>query len=316
MSPTTVISWVLQTPCSKETSLIFESFGGGRVAKVQELTNNCIWHYVDSANNPAKDLTRRKILETLIATNWWSQGPPFFLQRTDTWPERPSTEPLEGKAELWKATFCGLTVTSSMSTSLDDKVYNTWQEFMEATVQELQEQTPLQFSTQCWRVSSSRDDHSFRSQTTVVSWGLQRPCSRKTGLIWESLTYFSSWNRQVHWPHKSKWSAKSLRRSRYLAIAPCCPRCLTCDDTLAHPEVQQWPSSSQAGLYGVEAILDNVWIGSDLQTPACLCRMSSLESLAFHPQNGWSSRCPNLTTQTSLPLHWCGLFWAHGSKGG
>ncbi|KAJ8359096.1 hypothetical protein SKAU_G00156210 [Synaphobranchus kaupii] len=133
---TTVLTWLHSQSCR------YKVFVGARVAEIQELTENCTWRYVDSANNPADDLTRGKTLEALIDPNRWSQGPPFLLQSPEAWPERPSMEALEDTAELRKATFCGVTVTSPTSTSMDDKVYNTWQELMDATAQELNGQTP------------------------------------------------------------------------------------------------------------------------------------------------------------------------------
>ncbi|KAL7849939.1 hypothetical protein SRHO_G00192880 [Serrasalmus rhombeus] len=109
-----------------------------RVAEIQELTEYCSWRYVDSANNPADDLTRGKSLEALVEPNRWSQGPPFLLQSPDTWPERPSAEPLEDKTELRKSAFCGVAVTSPM-TQAPDKAYSTRQELMDVTACELQQ---------------------------------------------------------------------------------------------------------------------------------------------------------------------------------
>lgn len=100
---TTVLTWLHSQSCR------YKVFVGARVAEIQELTENCTWRYVDSVNNPADDLTRGKTLEALIESNRWSQGPLFLLQSPDTWPERPSTEPLEDKTELRRAAFCGLT---------------------------------------------------------------------------------------------------------------------------------------------------------------------------------------------------------------
>ncbi|KAG1926322.1 guanine nucleotide-binding protein G(I)/G(S)/G(O) subunit gamma-2 [Pimephales promelas] len=133
---TTVLTWLHSQSCR------YKIFVGARIAEIQELTEKCTWRYVDSANNPADDLTRGKTLEALIVPNRWSQGPPFLLQNPANWPERPSTEPLEAKGELRKATFCGVAITSPVSISKDDKVYQTWQELLDATAQEILGQTP------------------------------------------------------------------------------------------------------------------------------------------------------------------------------
>lgn len=62
-----------------------------------------------------------------------------MLQSPDTWPEWPSVEPPEDKTELRKSAFCGVTVTSYVTTALNDKVYSTWQELMDVTARELQQ---------------------------------------------------------------------------------------------------------------------------------------------------------------------------------
>jgi len=129
---TTVLTWL------HSQSFHYKVFLGTRIAEIQELTEKCTWCSVDSANNPADDLTRGKTLEALIDPNRWFQGPPFLLQKPATWAERPSTEPFEDRAELRKATFCGVTVTSPMSTSRDDKV---WLELIGSTAQEILGQT-------------------------------------------------------------------------------------------------------------------------------------------------------------------------------
>lgn len=128
---TTVLTWLHSQSCR------YKVFVGARIAEIQELTEKCTWRYVDSANNPADDLTRGKTLEALIDPNRWSQGPPFLLQNPATWPERPSTEPFEDNVELRKTTFCGVTITSPISISRDDKVYQTWQELIDATALEI-----------------------------------------------------------------------------------------------------------------------------------------------------------------------------------
>lgn len=70
----------------------FKVFVGTRVSEIQELTDGNVWRYVDSARNPADDVTRGKGLRELAKPNRWSQGPPFLLQNPESWPEDPSAD--------------------------------------------------------------------------------------------------------------------------------------------------------------------------------------------------------------------------------
>lgn len=129
---TTVLTWLHSQSCR------FKVFVGARVSEIQELTANCTWRYVDSAQNPADDLTRGKTLEELKDPNRWSQGPPFLLKGSDHWPMMPNVEPQEDHGELRKTAFCGATVTSPTTCSQEDTTHSSWQGLIDATVKELQ----------------------------------------------------------------------------------------------------------------------------------------------------------------------------------
>lgn len=60
---TTVLTWLQSESCR------FKIFVGTRVAEIQELTSLQAWHYVDSARNPADDITRGKTLKELVEPN-------------------------------------------------------------------------------------------------------------------------------------------------------------------------------------------------------------------------------------------------------
>lgn len=123
---TTVLTWLHSQSCR------FKVFVGGRVAEIQDLTENCVWRYVDTIKNPADDLTRGK---ALVEPNRWSQGPSFLLQSADTWPEQPKAGPSENDQELRKTTFCGLTTSAPVATITE---FGTWQELIDASVKEFQ----------------------------------------------------------------------------------------------------------------------------------------------------------------------------------
>lgn len=74
---------------------------------------------LDSARNPADDITSGKTLKELLKHNRWRQGPPFLLQPPDRWPVKPAGKPDEDVSELRKSMFCAATSTM-FSTSLPD----------------------------------------------------------------------------------------------------------------------------------------------------------------------------------------------------
>ena len=129
---TTVLTWLQSESCR------FKIFVGTRVAEIQELTSPRAWRYVDSARNPADDITRGKTLRDLVEPNRWSQGPQFLLQHQDEWPVKPNSEPDDDNAELRKSTFCGVTSTTTSTQDTETKQCDTWKALLEATVQELQ----------------------------------------------------------------------------------------------------------------------------------------------------------------------------------
>nr|XP_057925810.1 uncharacterized protein LOC131127691 [Doryrhamphus excisus] len=128
---TTVLHWLQSDSCR------YKVFVGTRVAEIQDLTDINAWRYVDSATNPADDITRGKTLTQLSGVSRWSHGPPFLLQPSDQWPESPPSPVLEEAEELRNAMFCGLTVSSTNSEIPDIIQFRTFQELLEATTQKL-----------------------------------------------------------------------------------------------------------------------------------------------------------------------------------
>ncbi|XP_077361589.1 uncharacterized protein LOC144006560 [Festucalex cinctus] len=128
---TTVLTWLKSETCR------FKVFVGTRVAEIQELTSGHVWRYVDSARNPADDVTRGKHLRELVEPNRWSQGPSFLLQSPDTWPEDPSLDQVPDTSELRKSVFCGVTTVTSCQHTLDLEQFSSWKDLLEATTQEL-----------------------------------------------------------------------------------------------------------------------------------------------------------------------------------
>lgn len=130
---TIVLAWLRSESCH------FKVFVGTRVAKIQELTQPHTWRDVDSAQNPADDITRGKTLQVLARTNRWRQGPPLLRLDSDQWPTDPTStlEDPPDPTELHRATFCGVSATTESQVASDLHQYNTWKEMLEATAQEL-----------------------------------------------------------------------------------------------------------------------------------------------------------------------------------
>lgn len=125
----TVLTWLQSESCR------FKVFVGNRTAEIQELTEGCFWRYVDSASNPADDITRGKTLLELAKPNRWRQGPQFLYQGPESWPVLPalttSTLIDADSEELRKSKFCGLTTTSCPT--VDATQYSSFEDLLEAT---------------------------------------------------------------------------------------------------------------------------------------------------------------------------------------
>ncbi|KAI3362570.1 hypothetical protein L3Q82_001606 [Scortum barcoo] len=128
---TTVLTWLTSQSCR------FKVFVGTRVSDIQELTDSHTWRYVDTANNPADDLTRGKTLDELAAPSRWIQGPAFLRHPPDEWPSCPSTMEPEDNSELKQSVFCALTQTSSPLKIPDVTQFCSWRELVKATQQSL-----------------------------------------------------------------------------------------------------------------------------------------------------------------------------------
>nr|XP_061832460.1 uncharacterized protein LOC133616862 [Nerophis lumbriciformis] len=128
---TTVLTWLTSQSCR------FKVFVGTRVSEIQELTASHTWRYVDTANNPADDLTRGKTLAELAAPNRWIQGPAFLRRPPDEWPSCPSITEPEDRGELKHSVFCALTQTSPPPKIPDLTRFSSWRELVKATQQSL-----------------------------------------------------------------------------------------------------------------------------------------------------------------------------------
>ncbi|XP_026219876.1 uncharacterized protein LOC113164689 [Anabas testudineus] len=125
---TTVLTWLSSESCR------FKVFVGTRVAEIQDLTDREAWRYVDSANNPADDITRGKHLQELTADSRWFQGPAFLKHSSDKWPQLHQIPSISADCEEVKKTaFCGL--IAALPAVPDIEQLETWPQVVAAIAQ-------------------------------------------------------------------------------------------------------------------------------------------------------------------------------------
>ncbi|XP_067303718.1 uncharacterized protein [Pseudorasbora parva] len=128
---TTVLTWLQSESCR------FKVFVGTRVAEIQELTGKSTWRYVDSAQNPADDVTRGKTLAELAAPNRWSQGPSFLLKGPAEWPSSPGEVTEQDVTECKKSASCGVISRADRQGTHLGQSHLSWKDMVEAVAQEV-----------------------------------------------------------------------------------------------------------------------------------------------------------------------------------
>ncbi|XP_058508983.1 uncharacterized protein LOC131475122 [Solea solea] len=128
---TTVLHWIKSESCH------YKVFVGTRVAEIQNLTEVSHWRYVDSANNPADDITRGKTLKELSRPHRWHQGPDFLHYAEDHWPTSPSSYLETDDSELRKSSFCGHVTVDTCLQLPDVSQFSTWKDLMQTTARSL-----------------------------------------------------------------------------------------------------------------------------------------------------------------------------------
>lgn len=123
---TTVLEWLQSDSCR------YKVFVGTRVSEIQELTDRQAWRYIDSANNPADDITRGNSLLELAGPGRWSQGPPYLKQSAEHWPKKPEQIPPVTSLERKNITFCCFTAVESSDNIPDVTQYKSWRELIGA----------------------------------------------------------------------------------------------------------------------------------------------------------------------------------------
>ncbi|XP_077361612.1 uncharacterized protein LOC144006574 [Festucalex cinctus] len=104
---TTVLTWLQSDSCR------FKVFVGTRVAEIQELMDPKAWRYVNSALNPADDITQGRTLLELSTNSRWRHGPAFLQQTSDFWPTQPVRQEPENDVEIRKPAISCLATTTA-----------------------------------------------------------------------------------------------------------------------------------------------------------------------------------------------------------
>ncbi len=128
---TVVLTWLQSESCR------YKVFVATRITEILDLTSPQQWHYVDTGNNPANDITRGERLMELTSLCRWSRGPAFLALPSEQWPVLPPSTP-DLVPDSKKTLFCGLTVLNKPSYLPDPSQFSTWQDLIVATHQSLQ----------------------------------------------------------------------------------------------------------------------------------------------------------------------------------
>lgn len=83
---TIVLGWLRMLPRKLQT------FVRNRVGEIHELTGNCVWRHVPTAENPADYVSRGVNAESMQSLSMWWSGPSFLKTEDEsTWPTNPSS---------------------------------------------------------------------------------------------------------------------------------------------------------------------------------------------------------------------------------
>lgn len=113
-------------------------FVGTRVAEILDLTAGDTWRYVESAANPADNITQGKPLSALTTDTCWSHRPTFLLNSPDQWPATPELQTTAIHIEdLRKPNLCAFTSTPSVPLIPDATQFTTFSDLITATAHSL-----------------------------------------------------------------------------------------------------------------------------------------------------------------------------------
>lgn len=129
---TTVFQWLRSESCR------YKVFVSMHIAEIQTLTEVASWRYVDSARNPADDITGGLKLSDRTHPQGWMNGPDFLYQSPNQWPTMPTVAEVNpDSVELRKSTLVGITSEALNPDLPNPTQFHTWKDLVWATVTSL-----------------------------------------------------------------------------------------------------------------------------------------------------------------------------------
>ncbi len=81
----------------------FKTFVANRTSKIHERSVPSQWKHIDSASNPADDVSRGMSMGEILSSEQWVSGPHFLQLEEEHWPAQPIINDLPEEAEIKRA---------------------------------------------------------------------------------------------------------------------------------------------------------------------------------------------------------------------
>ncbi len=81
----------------------FKTFVANRTSKIHERSEPSQWKHIDSASNPADDVSRGMSMGEILSSEQWVSGPHFLQLEEEHWPAQPIINDLPEEAEIKRA---------------------------------------------------------------------------------------------------------------------------------------------------------------------------------------------------------------------
>lgn len=93
MDSTIVLQYIKNKHCQ------FETFVANRISKINEHSQSYQWRHIDSASNPADDISQGMTMKEILAGERWVSGPHCLRLEEKQWPTQPIINYLSDEVE-------------------------------------------------------------------------------------------------------------------------------------------------------------------------------------------------------------------------